>query len=331
MTPHDQHISRRAGGGAAMALASMTCVQLGLSLSVGQFDRIGPVTASWLRLAWAGLILLVLARPRRSDFTRRGLRTCLLLGLVTAGMMSLFMLAIVRIPLGTASALEFLGPLAVSLYGARRAGSLRWSALAAIGVALLTEPWQGGTDLAGIALALGAGACWAAYIVLTQRAGDEADGLKGLAVSLPAAALVTTAFVGPGAITGLTPSLVFTGLLLAALAPLIPFSLELLALRRLTTSSFGTLMSLEPAIATGIGAALLGQSPGPAGVLGIACVVGAGIAAVRTGNRPDTGSHDAQEPPDTDDEQAGRPEGPGAHSGSARSAAGGRTPGPCAE
>ncbi|MEU6237143.1 EamA family transporter, partial [Kitasatospora sp. NPDC047058] len=263
----------------------MTSVQAGLALAADQFDRIGPVTAAWLRLVWAGLILLVLARPRRSDFTRAGLRACLLLGAVTAGMMTLFMLAIARIPLGTASALEFLGPLAVSLYAGRHAGLLRWSALAAGGVLLLTEPWQGGTDPAGLALALGAGACWAGYIVLTQRAGDQVEGLKGLAVSLPTAAVVTTVLVGPAAIGAVTPSLAFTGLLLALLAPLVPFILELLALRRLTTAAFGTLLSLEPAIALAIGAAVLGQVPGPVGILGVVCVVTAGMAVVRGGER----------------------------------------------
>ncbi|WP_245204356.1 DMT family transporter [Kitasatospora sp. RG8] len=287
MTPYKQAPPSRGGSrsGAAMALAAMTSVQAGLALSAAQFDRLGPVAAAWLRLVWAGLILLVLARPRRADFTRAGLRACLALGVVTAGMMSLFMLAVARIPLGTASALEYLGPLAVSLYGGRRAGLLQWSVLAGAGVLLLTEPWHGGTDLVGIALALGAGACWAGYIVLTQHAGDQVEGLKGLAVSLPTAALVTTVLAGPSAIGGLTPSLVLVGLLLAALAPLLPFCLELLALRRLTTGAFGTLMSLEPAIATAIGVVLLGQVPGSAGLVGVACVVTAGVAVVRTGGR----------------------------------------------
>ncbi|WP_395292315.1 DMT family transporter [Kitasatospora hibisci] len=289
MTPHGQPIPRsdghRAGAGAAMAIAAMTSIQAGLALSVGQFDRIGPVTTAWLRLVWAGLILLVLARPRRSDFTRSGLRACLALGVVTAGMMSLFTLAIARIPLGTASALEFLGPLAVSLYAGRRAGLLRWSLLAAAGVVLLTQPWRGGTDPVGIALALAAGAGWAGYILLTQRAGDQVEGLKGLAVSLATAALVTTFLVGPAAIGSVTPSQALTGLLLAAFAPLLSFTLEFLALRRLTTAAFGTLMSLEPAIAMTIGAAVLGQFPGPVGVLGVAGVVTAGIAAIRAGAR----------------------------------------------
>ncbi|WP_406209634.1 EamA family transporter [Kitasatospora sp. NBC_01560] len=293
MTTHDHAVAgpggSRAGAGAAMTLASMTSVQAGLALAADQFDRVGPVTAAWLRMVWAGLVLLVLARPRRADFTRSGLRACLVLGVVTAGMMSLFMLAVARIPLGTASALEFLGPLGLALYAGRRAGLLRWSLLAAAGVVLLTEPWRGGTDPVGVALALAAGACWAGYILLTQRAGDQVEGLKGLAVSLPTAALVTTAFVGPAAIGALTPSVAFTGLLLAVLAPLLPFSLELLALRRLTAAAFGTLMSLEPVIALVIGAVVLGQLPGPVGILGVLCVITAGVAAIRAGGRAPAG------------------------------------------
>lgn len=288
MTVHDRisgQAGPRAAGGAAMVLGSMTSVQLSLALSADQFDRISPVGAAWLRMAWGGLLLLVLARPRRADFTRAGLRVCVVLGLVSAAMMTLFMLAVARIPLGTASALEFLGPLGVSLYGAGRGGPRRWSGVAAVGVVLLTRPWHGGTDLVGIALALGAGACWAGYILLTQRAGDEVDGLKGLAVSLTVAAIASTAVAGPAVTGALTPSLLVIGLGLAALAPLITFSLELLALRRLTASSFGTLMSLEPAIAMAMGAVLLGQVPGPTAAIGAACVIGAGIAAVRTGDR----------------------------------------------
>jgi inner membrane transporter RhtA len=271
-----------ARNGAALALGSMLCVQLGLAASVGLFGRIGPEGVAWLRLAWAGLLLLLLVRPRPSAFTRSGLLACLVLGVVTAGLTLFFMAAVARLPLGTASALEFLGPLGVAV---ARGGRARWPALAAVGVVLLTEPWHGGVDLAGVGFALAAAVCWAAYILLTQRVGDEVAGLRGLAVSMPVAGIVTTVVVGPSVIGAMTPEVLVLGLGLALLLPVIPFSLELLALRRLTSAAFGTLMSLEPAIALAVGAVALHQVPGAAPLAGVAFVVAAGVGAERSGAR----------------------------------------------
>ncbi|MGW8379337.1 EamA family transporter [Streptomyces sp. ODS28] len=293
-----------AGGGALMAVASMSCVQLGLALSVQLFDRMGPLGTAWLRLAWAGVLLLIFVRPRPSHFTRRGLAACLVLGAATGGLMLLFMLAVARIPLGTASALEFLGPLAVSLVGARGLRRL-WALPAALGVLLLTEPWHGGTDPVGIAFALAAAACWAAYILLTQRVGDQVTGLKGLAVSMPVAALVATFAAGPAEIGNLTWPLLLTGAALAALHPVLPFSLEFLALRRLSTHAFGILMSLEPAIALLIGLLTLGQVPGAAPAAGVACVVFAGIGATFGGGR-ETSSEGEGEARDAEEGQLSR-------------------------
>ena len=196
----------------------------------------------------------------------------------------LFMAAVSRLPLGTASALEFLGPLGVAV-ARGRGGRAVWPLLAAVGVLLLTEPWYGGADLLGVTYALGAGACWAAYIVLTQRVGDEVSGIRSLAVSMPVAGVVATAVAAPTVLPELTWQLLLIGLGLAVLLPVIPFTLELLALRRVTTAAFGTLMSLEPAIAVVIGLLVLHQIPGPGPVIGIAFVVAAGIGAESTGGR----------------------------------------------
>ena len=166
--------------------------------------------------------------------------------MVTAGVTMLFMAAIERLPLGTASALEFLGPLGVAAWRGRGAART-WSGLAAVGVLLLTQPWTGEADVLGVAFALGAAMCWAAYILLTQRVGDEVAGIAGLAISMPVAALVATVVAGPGVFSRLTPEILVVGLGLAILLPVVPFAFELLALRRLTTAAFGTLMSLEPA------------------------------------------------------------------------------------
>jgi inner membrane transporter RhtA len=266
-----------------MAVASMSCVQLGLALSVHLFGQLGPLGTAGLRLAWAGLLLPALARPRLRDFTGRDLRACSVLGVVTAGLMLLFMLAVARIPLGTASALEFLGPLAVSLYGPG-GGRRRWAAPAAIGVVLLTHPWRGGTGLAGLAFALGAAACWGAYILLTQHVGDHVTGLGGLAISMPVAGAVAMLAAGPS-LSRVTWQLLGTMLGLAALHPVLPFSLEFLALRRLTASAFATLMSLEPAIALLAGLLVLRQVPGLASAAGIILVMIASIGATRTGAR----------------------------------------------
>ena len=271
--------------GTGLAIGSMTCVQVGLAASVGLFDQVGPEGAAWLRLAWAGALLLVVVRPRFWAWDRGTLLACVGLGVVTAGVTMLFMAAVARIPLGTASALEFLGPLGVAVARSHSRRLLVWPLVAGIGVVLLTEPWHGGVDPVGVALALGAACCWAAYILLTQRVGDELTGLSGLAVSLAVAGLVATAVAGSQTIPRLTPELLVVGLGLAVLLPLVPFSLEMMALRRLNTSAFGTLMSLEPAIALVVGLLLLHQVPGPWPVVGLALVVTAGIGAERSGAR----------------------------------------------
>jgi inner membrane transporter RhtA len=279
--------SRPAGAtrsGAVMAVAAMMLVQLGLAASVGLFDELGPQGAAWLRLAWAGVLLAVVVRPRPAWFTGSGLLACVALGVVTAGLTMLFMAAVARLPLGTASALEFLGPLGVAV--ARGRGAARaWAVAAGAGVVLLTEPWQGGADLVGVGYALAAAVCWAAYILLTQRVGDEVTGLRGLAVSIPVAGLVATAVAGPAVLPHLTWPILLNGLGLALLLPVLPFCLELLALRRLTTAAFGTLMSLEPVIALIIGVVVLHQTPGAVAAAGVALVVAAGIGAERTGRR----------------------------------------------
>jgi inner membrane transporter RhtA len=272
-----------------MAVGSMTCVQVGLALSVPLFGQIGPLGTVWLRLAWAALILVVAVRPRPWRFRRPILLATVALGVVTAGVTMLFMAAIARMPLGVASALEFLGPLGVAVARGRGRRRLLWPGLAAAGVLVLTHPWQGGAgngqDLLGVVFALGAAACWAGYILLTQAVGDEVAGLGGLAVSIPVAALVTTLFAAPEISRALTPHLLLIGFGLALLLPVVPFGLEMYALRRLTTAAFGTLMCLEPALALLAGLALLGQVPSPWALAGVALVVAAGLGAERTGAR----------------------------------------------
>ncbi|MEU0496210.1 EamA family transporter [Mycobacterium sp. NPDC006124] len=271
--------------GVLMASGSMLCVQAGLALSLGLIDQIGVEGAAWLRLTWAGILLMAVVRPRPSAFTRTTALTCVVLGVVTAAVTLLFMAAIGRIPLGTASALEFLGPLGVAVAKGRGRSRVVWPGLAAAGVVLLTQPWADAVDLVGVAYALGAGACWGTYILLTQRVGDGVEGVNGLALSMAVAAVFSTVVVGPTVIPRVTSDILLWGIGLAILLPVIPFTLEVMALRRLTTAAFGTLMSIEPAFAMLIGFLVLSQAPDGAGVIGICLVVVAGIGAARSGSR----------------------------------------------
>ena len=271
-----------------MAFASMSCVQLGAALSVHLLGQLGPLGVAGLRLAWAGVLLLILVRPRPADFAPGDIRACGALGVVTAGLTLFFMLAIARIPLGTASALEFLGPLTVSIFGPG-SGRKRWAVMAGAGVLLLTQPWHGGIDPVGLAFAVAAGACWGGYILLTQHVGDRVTGLSGLAVSMPVAGasaiVVILLFDGPSELGRVTWHLLLILLGLAALHPVLTFTLEYLSLGRLTAKAFGTLMSLEPAIAVLAGLLVLGQAPDIASAIGVVFVVIAGIGAIRTGAR----------------------------------------------
>src|SRR4051812_7624217 len=175
-TPTPMPTLSRARTGALMAMGSMLCVQVGLAGSVGLIGQVGAEGAAWLRLVGAGVLMPAIGPPRRSAFPRSGLVPSVLLGIVIAGMTLLFMAAVARLPLGTASALEFLGPLGVAV-ARGHAGRFVWPPIAGVGVLLLTEPWAGTADPVGVALALGAAACWAAYILLTQRVGDEVAGV----------------------------------------------------------------------------------------------------------------------------------------------------------
>lgn len=268
-----------------LAVSAMMSVQIGAALSTHLFPAIGPVGTVWLRLSVAAVFFLVIARPSLAGLTARELRTPVALGVMTAVMTVFFVLALDRIPLGTVVAIEFLGPLGVAVVRSRDRRGLLWPLLAFAGVVLLTEPWTGTVDPIGVLYAALAGVGWAAYIVLTQQVGDRFSGLQGLAITMPVAA-VAAAFVGvPQAVGGLTWQVFGIAVALAVLLPILPFALELLALRRLTTAAFGTLMALEPGIATLVGALLLAQIPGLVQVVGVALVVAAGVGAERSGHR----------------------------------------------
>lgn len=269
----------------SLAVVAMLCVQLGSALAVGLFPAVGPVGTAWLRLVAGGVILLLLFRPRRSDVPRTAVVPMLALGVATATMAVAFLVAIDRIPLGTTVAIEFLGPLSVAAARSRERRMLLWPALALVGVLLLTRPWDGAVDGIGLLAAAIGAVAWGAYILLTQHVGDQVAGVRGLAVTIPMAALITIPFGLPQALGGISWQVVAAVFGLAVLVPVLPWSLEMLALRRLTATAFGTLMALEPALAVLIGAIVLHQSPAPVQALGVLLVVIAGMGAERTGHR----------------------------------------------
>jgi inner membrane transporter RhtA len=269
------------------AVASMLSVQLGAALSTRLFDDLSPAGSAWLRVSVAAVVLVAVTRPRLRVIGWPALRRTAVLGVATAVLMVAYIEAIARIPLGTTAAIEFLGPLGVAAARSHRRSALAWPALAFVGVVGLTQPWKGDIDPVGIGFAVTAAIGWAAYIVFTQRVGAEVEGLQGLALSLTVASLVAAPFAAAPAISGLTPLNAVESVGLAVLVPLLPFSLELLALRRMRVAAFGTLMALEPGIAAVIGLVLLSQLPSWWQGIGVALVVIAGAAAQRN-PRPQT-------------------------------------------
>jgi len=264
----------------------MLSIQTGSALSISLFPAIGPAGTAWWRLTLGAIILLALVRPSLRLISRENVVGLIGLGVSTGVMTSAFLSALDRIPLGTTVAIEFLGPLTVAALSGKNVRAALWPLLALAGVVLLTRPWTGNVDLVGVAFALLAALCWGLYIVFTQQVGDQFSGIRGLALATPIAA-VTASFVGvPQAWGGITVDVVLWGILLAVLTPVFPFALEMLALQRMNKRAFGTLMAVEPGVATAIGLILLVQIPNVFDAAGIALVVAAGIATQRDAARP---------------------------------------------
>lgn len=270
----------------SLAVVAMLSIQTGSALSISLFPAIGPAGTAWWRLTLGAIILLALVRPSLRLISRENVVGLIGLGVSTGVMTSAFLSALDRIPLGTTVAIEFLGPLTVAALSGKNVRAALWPLLALAGVVLLTRPWTGNVDLVGVAFALLAALCWGLYIVFTQQVGDQFSGIRGLALATPIAA-VTASFVGvPQAWGGITVDVVLWGILLAVLTPVFPFALEMLALQRMNKRAFGTLMAVEPGVATGIGLILLVQIPNVFDAAGIALVVAAGIATQRDAARP---------------------------------------------
>ena len=244
-----------------LLFGSIASVQFGSAFADKLFGQAGPGGVVLLRLALSALFLLAISRPSLRGRTRADLGAVIAFGLVLGAMNWSFYEALNRLPLGVAVTIEFVGPLAVAVGGSRRALDLIWVVLAGGGVALLALRGDH-HDISGLGvlLALVAGTCWAAYILLSKRVGASFAALDGLAIALG----VGTLFVIPaGIVEGGTalghPGVLAGGLAVALLSSLIPYSLEIVALRRLTASTFGLLMSLEPAVAALAGVIVLSQ------------------------------------------------------------------------
>jgi inner membrane transporter RhtA len=256
--------------------------QLGAALAVTLFDQLGPGGAAFLRLAFAAVILCAIWRPRLTGDLRLAGAFGLALGLMNWS----FYESLDRIPLAVAVTLEFAGPLLVAVIGSRRPLDGLWVALAAGGIVLLVGPGGGSLDALGVGFALAAAACWMAYIYLSKRTGAAFEGGSGLALAMAVGALIVLpAGVWQGGGSLVEPDLLGAALVVALASSVLPYSLELEALRRLPEAVFGVLMSLDPAIAALTGFVLLDQSLGASEVLAIAMVITASAGAARLGHR----------------------------------------------
>jgi inner membrane transporter RhtA len=270
----------------SLVLIGILSVQFGAAVSKGQFGEIPPVGMVLLRLATSSLILLALARPRLDGRTAADWRPVLALGLALGAMNWAFYESFARIPLGGAVTIEFVGPLALAAVGRRRPLDLVWVGLAALGVVLFgAGPTK--VDALGFGLALLAGGCWALYIVSTAATGRRWAGVEGLAVASTVATLAIAPFaVATAGARLLEPRLLVLGALVGVLSSVIPYSLEMVALRTLPPRVFGILMSLEPAMAALVAAVLLREWLTPLQLLAMACVTAASVGAARTTAAP---------------------------------------------
>ena len=256
-----------------LVLVAIASVQLGSAVARTVFDEVGANGVTLLRLGLSGALLMLVVRPDVRRWSRRQLGAAALLGL-TMGLMNItFYLAIRTVPLGVAVTVEFLGPLLVALVQTRRGRDLLWVVLAGAGVALLGLDTGADVPLGGLALALLAGMFWGGYILASSRVGRLVPGVGGLAVALVVAALLALPFGAEGVVSVLDdPAVLAVGLAVALLSSVVPYGLELAALRRLPTRVFGILMSLEPAAAALAGLVVLDQFLGARELVALALV-----------------------------------------------------------
>ncbi|SMF67197.1 DMT family transporter [Streptomyces sp. Amel2xC10] len=271
-------------GPVGLVLAGGISVQFGGALAVTLMPRAGALGVVALRLLVAAVVLLVVCRPRVRGHSRTDWGTVIVFGITMAAMNGLFYQSVDRIPLGTAVTLEVLGPLALSVAVSRRAVNLIWAGLALAGVFLLGGGGGfGNLDPLGVAFALSAGGMWAAYIVFSARTGRRFPQADGLALAMAIGALLFLPLgIAESGTKLLDPVTLGLGAAVAVLSSVLPYTLELLALRRLPASTFAIMMSLEPAIAATAGFFILNQALTATEAAAIALVIAASMGAVRT-------------------------------------------------
>jgi inner membrane transporter RhtA len=263
-------------------LIGIGSVQFGAAIARTLFDDVGPAGTVLMRIAFAAVILVLLWRPSLRGHEAGDLWLAGAFGVSLAAMNFTFYEAIDHIPLGPAVTCEFVGPLGVAVFGSRRPLDLLWVALAAGGILLLAAPGGSSLNATGVILALVAGMFWAAYILLSARIGRVFPGGTGLALAMVVAGVLVLPFgIAEGGSDLLRPEILAAGLAIAVLSSLIPYSLELEALRRLPPHVFGVLMSLEPAVAAVAGLLLLGEVLKANEWAGIALVIMASAGATR--------------------------------------------------
>ena len=267
-------------------LLSIVSVQGGAALAKGLFPVLGPAGTTSLRIGLSALVLLLAVRPRLGRLQPAQWRAVVPYGLALGTMNFLFYCALARVPLGLAVTVEFVGPLGLALAGSRRWVDVVWVVLAAAGIALIA-PWHGhGADWLGLGFALAAGGAWAVYIVLGQRTAAVLPGQQAVAVGMLFAALPVLPFgMAGGSLLHLTPHLWLLAGLLALFSSVLPFSLEMQALRTMPTRTFSILMSLEPVAAALSGWLLLGERLTVGQWLAVGFIVVASAGATLTASR----------------------------------------------
>jgi inner membrane transporter RhtA len=269
-----------------LLIVSIVSIQLGAAVAVNLFPSIGPIATAFLRLAFSAVLLLAATRHTIAWSARSHAGELLLYGAILGVMNLSFYGAIARIPLGIAVAIEFVGPLGLAVATSRRGRDFAWIGLAALGIVLLTPDIGGALDPLGVALAGAAGLCWAAFTVMSQRVGRALPGHAGLAIGMAVAALVVLPVeVLDGGLGGLNPALLVAALAVAIFSTALPLSLEFEALKRMTARSYGILVTLEPVVATLVGAVLLHQAIGLQGILAVACVTVAALGVTISDRR----------------------------------------------
>ena len=267
-----------------LLLGGIISVQLGAALAKGLFPLVGAAGSAGVRLMFAAVVLLVAWRPTLR-MSRRQWVVVLGYGAVLGLMNLAFYEALQRLPLGITVTIEFLGPLSIALAGSRRWLDAVWALLAGAGVFLLADV-GGGASLLGVLFALAAAACWAAYILLGAKLGEATAGGTGLAIGMAVGALVVAPFgVAEAGSALLNPTILIIGFGVALLSSVIPYSLELEALRKMPPRLFGVLMSVEPAVAALAGVLILHENLRPLQWLAIMLVVTASAGATYLARR----------------------------------------------